>query len=86
MNSIYNSPAEVSMRLLIILSMTNKSKDIDTLTVAESFSTARYLVEKQRYNKNKVFLLPNGADKSVFFRDEALRKTMRCQYKYQPHR
>lgn len=59
-------------------------KDIDTLTVAESFSTARYLVEKQRYNKNKVFLLPNGADKSVFFRDDNLRKTMRCQYKYQP--
>lgn len=55
-------------------------KDIDTLTVAESFSTARYLVEKQRYRKNKVFLLPNGADKAVFFRDENLRTRMRKQY------
>lgn len=59
-------------------------KDIDTLTVAESFSTARFLIEKQRYNKNKVFLLPNGADKSVFFRDDTLRDAMRRQHQYQP--
>lgn len=59
-------------------------KNIDTLTVAESFSTARYLVKQQRYNQNKVFLLPNGADKSVFFRDDTLREKMRRQYHYQP--
>ncbi|MGN0025097.1 MAG: glycosyltransferase [Candidatus Avelusimicrobium sp.] len=59
-------------------------KDIDTLTVAESFSTSRYLLEQQRYNKNKVFLLSNGVDKSVFFRDDSLREKMRLEYKYQP--
>lgn len=59
-------------------------KDIDTLTVAESFSTARYLVEHQKYRKDKVFLLPNGADKTVFFRDDSLRKTMRAQYGFGP--
>lgn len=39
MNSIFNSPAEISMRILIILSMTNKGKDIDTLTAIDFIST-----------------------------------------------
>lgn len=39
MNSIFNSPAEISMRLLIILSITNKGKDIDTLTAIDFIST-----------------------------------------------
>lgn len=52
-------------------------KDLDTLTVAESFSTARYLVEQQKYQKSKVYLLPNGADESIFFRDDAIRRQMR---------
>ena len=39
MNSIFNSAAEVSMRLLIILSMINKGKDIDTLTAIDFIST-----------------------------------------------
>lgn len=39
MNSIFNSPAEVSMRLLIILSMNNRGKDIDTLTAVDFIST-----------------------------------------------
>lgn len=39
MNSIFNSPAEVSMRILIILSISNKSKDIDTLTAIDFIST-----------------------------------------------
>lgn len=59
-------------------------KDLDTLSIAESFSTARYLTEKQYYRKDRVFLLPNGADKTVFFRDEALRQEMRKQYGYTP--
>ena len=59
-------------------------KDLDTLTVAESFSTARYLIEKQKYNKNKVYLLPNGVDKTVFYADESLRKQMRQKYGYTP--
>lgn len=57
-------------------------KDLDTLTVAESFSTARYLIEKQKYNKNKVYLLPNGVDKTVFYTDETLRDKMRKKYAY----
>lgn len=59
-------------------------KDLDTLTVAESFSTARYLIEKQKYNKNKVYLLPNGVDKTVFYADETLRDKMRKKYAYAP--
>lgn len=39
MNSIFNSSAEVSMRLLIILSLCNKGKDIDTLTAIDFIST-----------------------------------------------
>ena len=57
-------------------------KDLDTLTVAESFSTARYLVEKQKYAKDKVYLLPNGADPTVFYSDTALRSRMRKEHGY----
>ncbi len=59
-------------------------KDLDTLTVAESFSTARYLVEKQKYRKNKVFLLPNGVDKTAFFPDSSIRSVMRKKYGFTP--
>lgn len=55
-------------------------KELDTLTVAESFATARYLVEKQKYAKQKVYLLPNGADPSFFFPDRSLRNQMRIRY------
>ena len=55
-------------------------KDLDTLTVAESFSTAKYLIEKQKYNKNKVYLLPNGIDTTVFYSDERLRNQMRQKF------
>lgn len=59
-------------------------KELDTLTVAESFSTARYLVEKQKYQKNKVYLLPNGADEKVFYKDDSVRSAMRKQHGYTP--
>ena len=52
-------------------------KGRDTLTVAESFSTADYLVRRQHYRKDNVFLLPNSADKTQFFKDEKLRLAMR---------
>ncbi len=55
-------------------------KDLDTLTVAESFSTARYLIEKQRYRKEKVYLLPNSIDKGRFFADDTLRRRKRKEY------
>lgn len=59
-------------------------KDLDALTVAESFSTARYLVEKQKYQKNKVYLLPNGADEKAFYPDAGARQAMRQKYGYTP--
>ena len=55
-------------------------KEKDTLTVAESLSTASYLVSKQHYQKDKVYLLPNEADKTLFFRDDALRVSWREKY------
>ena len=55
-------------------------KDKDTLTIAESYSTARYLIEKQGYAKNKVYLLPNSVDPAKFFKDDTLRQHMRKQY------
>lgn len=71
---------DLSKKKFILRFIDKLLKDLDTLTVAESFSTARYLVEKQHYQKDKVFLLPNGADKTVFFSDESLRRNMRTQY------
>lgn len=71
---------DLSKKNFILRFVDKLLKDLDTLTVAESFSTARYLVETQHYRKDKVFLLPNGADKTVFFRDDALRDKMRKQY------
>ena len=55
-------------------------KGIDTLAVAESFSTATYLVKHQHYLENKVYLLPNGIDKTKFYPDISLREKMRKQY------
>ncbi len=59
-------------------------KDLDTLTVAESFSTARYLIEKQHYQKSKVYLLPNGSDGTTFFPNEEIRTAMRLKYGFTP--
>lgn len=57
-------------------------KGPDALTVAESLSTATYLINHQKYKKNKVFLLPNGANSAQFFKDENLRKSMREKLKF----
>lgn len=54
----------------------------DTLAIAESFSTAQYLMEHQKYNKNKVYLLPNSVDKTKFYKDTNLRETMRQKYSF----
>ncbi len=71
---------DISKKNYILRFIDKLLKDLDTLTIAESFSTARYLVEAQNYRKDKVFLLPNGADKTVFFRDKELRNSMRLKY------
>ena len=52
----------------------------DTLTVAESLSTADYLIKHQRYDKNKVYLLPNSIDKTQFYKDITLREQERARY------
>ena len=54
----------------------------DALCVAESFSTAQYLVTRQGYPKNKVYFLPNGADKTKFFPSPAARARMREKYEF----
>ena len=54
----------------------------DTLTVAESLSTANYLVQTQGYAKEKVYFLPNGVDKAKFFKDASLRQAMRDKYSF----
>ncbi len=54
----------------------------DTLAIAESFSTAEYLVARQKYAKDKVYLLPNSIDKSKFYKDENLREEMRRKYSF----
>lgn len=51
----------------------------DTLAIAESLSTAEYLINHQGYPKNKVYLLPNGIDKTQFYKDDSLRNAMRAR-------
>ena len=70
---------DLSKKGLLLRWLDRLLKDLDTLTVAESFSTARYLVEKQKYKREKVYLLPNGADPLRFFPDRSLRQQMREQ-------
>ena len=55
-------------------------KEKDTLTIAESVSTGNYLIKKQHYRKDKVYILPNGVDKNRFYKDTSLRKAMRDKY------
>lgn len=57
---------------------------LDTLSIAESFSTAQYLINHQKYPKNKVYLLPNGVDKTVFCVNKTVRDSMRKAYGFGP--
>ena len=57
-------------------------KNRDTLTVAESFSTAQYLIKHQKYDKQKVFFLPNRVDEKKYFKDNSIRQEMRKKYHY----
>lgn len=57
-------------------------KDKDQLTIAESVSTANYLIKTLKYNKNKVYLLPNQVASSAFYPDKQLRKQMRRAHHY----
>ncbi|MCQ2410326.1 MAG: glycosyltransferase family 4 protein [Elusimicrobiaceae bacterium] len=55
-------------------------KECDTVTVAESCATAEYLLRRQKYRKDKIFLLPNGVDRTQFYKDENTRLAMRKKY------
>ena len=71
---------DLSKKSLLLRWVDRLLKDLDTLTVAESFSTARYLIEVQKYQKSKVYLLPNGIQTQRFFSSESLRAQMRARY------
>ena len=71
---------DLSKKSLLLRWVDRLLKDLDTLTVAESFSTARYLIEVQKYQKSKVYLLPNGIQTQRFFSSESLRVQMRARY------
>lgn len=49
----------------------------DALTVAESLSTGSYLVQTQKYPKNKVYLLPNGVNRAVYVKNVKSREKIR---------
>ncbi|WP_428897182.1 glycosyltransferase [Parelusimicrobium proximum] len=53
-------------------------KDRDDLSTAESLSTYNYLLNKQKYNKDKTVLISNEASAS-FFKDEELRNKTRAE-------
>ena len=52
-------------------------KNIDTVSTAESVSTYNYLTGPQHYKKSKTLFIGNSVEKSKFFRDASIKKTMR---------
>lgn len=52
-------------------------KSIDTLSTAESTSTYNYLRDIQRYPSHKTLLIGNSVKKSLFFKDNSIKKSMR---------
>ena len=71
---------DLSKRLFIFQLLDRLLKGIDTYTVAESSSTAKYLIEHQGYRKEKVLLFPNSVDNKTFFKDASIREQMRQKY------
>lgn len=59
-------------------------KGRDDLTVSESYCNAQYLVKHLKYPKEKVYLLPNGADPAVYFKDDSVRAAMRKAHGFTP--
>lgn len=71
---------DLSKRHFIFQILDRLLKETDTFTVAESASTARYLIEHQGYRKEKVLLFPNSADNKCFYKDETIREQMRQKH------
>ena len=54
-------------------------KSIDTLSTAESASTYNYLRDIQHYPPHKTLFIANSIEKSLFFKDNSIKETMRRQ-------
>lgn len=52
-------------------------KSIDSVSVAESLSTFNYLRDIQHYPSQKTLLIANSVEKSLFFKDNFIRRHMR---------
>ena len=55
-------------------------KNIDTISSAESATTYNYLIQKQHYLPQKTILLGNAIEKSLFFKDNSIKKAMRAAH------
>ena len=54
-------------------------KSIDTVCTAESASTYNYLLQHQHYPRSKTLFIGNSVEKSLFFKDNSLKNSMRSQ-------
>ena len=54
-------------------------KNIDTVSTAESASTYNYLRDIQCYPPRKTLFIGNSAEKSLFFKDNSIKKAMRSK-------
>ena len=52
-------------------------KGIDSISTAESISTYNYLITHQHYRQEKTIHIGNSVEKSQFFKDNSLKKSMR---------
>lgn len=71
---------DLSKKFFLCRLMDKYLSGLDTLSVAESFSTAQYLINHQKYPKQKVYLLPNGVDKTRFHFNQKAREEMRSRF------
>ncbi len=58
-------------------------KSIDTVSTAESLSTYNYLRDIQRYPPQKTLFIGNSVKKSLFFKDNSVKKSMREKYGFE---
>lgn len=59
-------------------------KRMDSLSTAESVSTYNYLLQHQHYPRAKTLFIGNSVKKSLFFKDNSIRETMRLQNGFLP--
>ena len=59
-------------------------KVVDKVSTAESKGTYSYLINQQKYNKNKVLYIGNAPEKGQFFPSQDIRLQMRKEYNFSP--